>query len=93
MLNVYVCFRVKMAEHFICDATYSHKIWNALCRRKKNITNYERCSSTDQAIGLLPKSHQFESRKSHSHWRLTWSLTSGPVGLVKTRANWLRHPR
>jgi len=22
------------------------------------------------------------------HWRLTWSLTSGAVGLVEVRANW-----
>jgi hypothetical protein len=27
------------------------------------------------------------------HWRLTWSLTSGPVGLVEVRANWPGHPR
>jgi len=26
------------------------------------------------------------------HWRLTWSLTSGPVGLVEVRANWPGHP-
>ena len=28
-----------------------------------------------------------------SHWRLTWSLTSGPVGLVEVRASWPGHPR
>ena len=27
------------------------------------------------------------------HWKLTWSLTSGPVGLVEVRANWPGHPR
>jgi hypothetical protein len=27
------------------------------------------------------------------HWRLTWSLTSGPVGLVEVRASWPEHPR
>ena len=27
------------------------------------------------------------------HWRLTWSLTSGPVGLVEVRASWPGHPR
>jgi len=27
------------------------------------------------------------------HWRLTWSLTSGPMGLVKVRASWSGHPR
>jgi len=26
------------------------------------------------------------------HWRLTWSLTLGPVGLVEVRASWPRHP-
>ena len=27
------------------------------------------------------------------HWRLTWSLTSGPVGLVEMRASWPGHSR
>ena len=27
------------------------------------------------------------------HWKLTWSLTSGPVGLVEVRASWPGHPR
>jgi len=27
------------------------------------------------------------------HWRLTWSLTSGPVELVEVRASWPGHPR
>jgi len=27
------------------------------------------------------------------HWRLTWLLTSGPVGLVEVRASWPGHPR
>jgi len=27
-----------------------------------------------------------------SDWRLTWSLTSGPVGLVEVRASWPGHP-
>jgi hypothetical protein len=26
------------------------------------------------------------------HWRLTWSLTSEPVGLVEVRASWPGHP-
>ena len=25
------------------------------------------------------------------HWRFTWSLTSGPVGLVEVHANWSGH--
>ena len=28
-----------------------------------------------------------------SHWGLTWSLTSGPMGLVEVRASWSGHPR
>ena len=28
----------------------------------------------------------------NGHWRLTWSLTSRPVGLVEVRASWLGHP-
>jgi len=27
------------------------------------------------------------------HWRLTWSLTSGPVELVEVHASWPGHPR
>jgi len=27
------------------------------------------------------------------HWRLTWSLTSGPVGLVEVRVSWSGHLR
>jgi hypothetical protein len=27
------------------------------------------------------------------HWKLTWSLTSGPVGLVEIHASWPGHPR
>jgi hypothetical protein len=27
------------------------------------------------------------------HWRLTWSLTLGPVGLVEVFASWPEHPR
>ena len=27
------------------------------------------------------------------HWRLTWSLTSGPVGLVEVRVSWPGHSR
>jgi len=27
------------------------------------------------------------------HWRLTWSLTSGPAGLVEVHASWSEHPR
>jgi len=29
----------------------------------------------------------------NGYWRLTWSLTLGPVGLVEVRASWPGHPR
>ena len=45
------------------------------------------CSSTGQILSLLLRCHQFESHKSQDYWRLTWSLTSGPVGLVEVRAS------
>ncbi|RVX03683.1 Protein hyper-sensitivity-related 4 [Vitis vinifera] len=35
----------------------------------------------NQALGLLPNGHQFESPQGH--WRFTRSLTSGPRGLVE----------
>jgi hypothetical protein len=38
---------------------------------------------------LLFRGHQFESYEFQDHWRLTWSLTSGPVRLVEVRVNWL----
>lgn len=63
----YVCFKEKIIEHFICDAPYSYKIWNALCRRKKNITNPKKYNSISQVMGLLSKDHQFESRKPQGH--------------------------
>jgi hypothetical protein len=28
----------------------------------------------------------------NDYWRLTWSLISGPVGLVEVRASWPEHP-
>ena len=49
--------------------------------------NLERCSLTGQALCLLFKDHQFESHKPQGHWRFTWSLISGPVGLVEVRAS------
>jgi hypothetical protein len=54
--------------------------------------NPKTCNSTDQTLSLLRRGHQFESNKPQSHWRLTWSLISGPVGLVKVHANWPGHP-
>jgi len=48
---------------------------------KTHNSNCERCSSTSQDLDLLPGGHS--SYKSQGHWRLTWLLTSGPVGLVE----------
>jgi hypothetical protein len=46
-------------------------------------------SSTDQILSLFFNGHEFESLQSH--WRLTWSLTSRLVGLVKVHARWPDH--
>ena len=45
--------------------------------------------------GLLSLGLKFESCgcSYDSHWRLTWSLTSGPVKLVKIHASWSEYPR
>ena len=40
----------------------------------------------------IVRGYQFEYHKSQSYQRLTWSLISGAVGLVKVRANWPGHP-
>jgi hypothetical protein len=53
----------------------------------KFIRDPEGCSLTGQVLDLLPSGHQFESHKSQGHLRLTWSLTSVPVGLVEVRTN------
>jgi hypothetical protein len=47
--------------------------------------NYDKCNLTGYVIDLFLKDRQFESYKFQSHWRLTWSLPSGPVGLVEVR--------
>jgi hypothetical protein len=51
------------------------------------IRNPKWCNSTGQALGLLPKSHQFESHKLQGFWRLPWSLTSRPMILVEVRTS------
>jgi len=70
--------------------------WSLYCTTLAQKTikdNLDGCSSTGQALGLLPRDHQFESHKPQDHWRFTWSLTSGHVVLVKMRANWSGNPR
>jgi hypothetical protein len=42
-------------------------------------------SSTCQVLGLFLNGHEFEP--SQGHWRLTRSLTSRPVRLIKVRAS------
>jgi hypothetical protein len=61
-----------------------------VCKNRLNL-NHEGCSSTGQTLGLLPRGHQFESHKPQDYWRLTWSLTSGSVGLVEVRTSWPRY--
>jgi len=62
-------------------------------KMKKKKENPERCSSTGQTLSLLIRGHQFESHKPQGHWRLTWVLTSGLVGLIEVLASWFGHPR
>ena len=40
---------------------------------------------------IMNRGRQFESHKFQTHWRLTWSLTSGPVGLVDMYVSWHDH--
>jgi hypothetical protein len=61
--------------------------WNTKTKKKKILIN------SGQVLGLLSKGHQFESHKPQSYWRLTWSLTSGPVGLVEVPASWPEQSR
>jgi hypothetical protein len=44
--------------------------------------------------GLFLFSFKFElcGCSYNSHWRLTWSLTSGPVRLVEVHTNWSGYP-
>jgi hypothetical protein len=60
---------------------------------KSNNKNIERCNLTGQILDLLSRGHQFESHKPQGHLRLTWSLTSRPVGLVEMHTSWPGHPR
>ena len=45
--------------------------------------------------GLLPLWSQVQTLgcSYDGHWRLTWSLTSGPLGLIEVHASWPGHPR
>jgi hypothetical protein len=47
---------------------------------------------TGHVLDLFFKDQQFEFYKPQGHWRLTWLLTSGPVGLVEVCASWPGHP-
>jgi hypothetical protein len=47
---------------------------------QKNKKQNHESSLIGQAVDLFFNNHEFESLQGH--WRLTWSLTSGPVRLV-----------
>jgi len=69
--------------------------WSLYCTTLAHKTikdNIEGCSSTGQALSLLPRDHQFESHEPQGHLRLTWSLTSRPVLLIEVRINWPGNP-
>jgi hypothetical protein len=61
-------------------------------RRKFINTRTQEYSLSGQVLSLLSRSYDFEFHKSQGHWRLTWSLISGPVRLVKC-INWSKHSR
>jgi hypothetical protein len=76
-----VTIGIKCCKHYELKATI-------ICKMKcTSVSNSERCSLTDQVLGLLSRSYQFESHKPQGHYRVTWSLTSGPVRLVELRAS------
>jgi len=66
---------------------HNHTIFH----KKTNFFVILGCSSTGQVLDLLLRGHMFESHKPWGHWKLTWSLTSGPIKLVELRASWFRH--
>jgi len=54
--------------------------------------------ANDKSLGLkslLPMGSQVRvcGCLYDGHWRLTWLLTSGHVGLIEVRARWSQHPR
>ena len=50
---------------------------------KRIINNHEECNSTnDHVSDLFLIGYQFEPHKPQGHWRIIWSLTSGPVELL-----------
>jgi hypothetical protein len=73
---------------------YKKKKFHSIFHNNNNNANshfhaFKNTNITGQILDLLLKGHQFESYEPQGHWRLTWSLTSGPVRLVEVRVNWL----
>jgi len=76
----------------------SHNFRTTMCEMKRNNVNHlgggpvvrvwdqEVCSLC--GLKFEPCGCSYDG-----HWRLTWSLTSGPVRLVEVRASWPGHPR
>jgi hypothetical protein len=50
------------------------------------VWDQEICSLCDLRFGPCGCSYD-------GHWRLTWSLISGPIRLIEVRTNWPGHPR
>jgi hypothetical protein len=59
----------------------------ALLEQINNMSNTEGYNLTGQVLILFSRGHWFESHKPQSHWRLTWSLTSGPMKLVEVHVS------
>jgi hypothetical protein len=53
--------------------------------------NFKGCNSIGQTMCLLSRGHQFEFHRPQDHWKLTWSLTLWPVGLIEKYTNRLEY--
>jgi hypothetical protein len=51
------------------------------------LNNTEEYNLTGQVLDLLYRDYQFESYKFQDHYKLIWSLNSGPVELIKLFVN------
>jgi hypothetical protein len=74
----WLCQRNDVSTKAQCSTTSIHD-------NKTGMLITLRGSLINQVLSLLSNNHEFES--SQGYRRLTWSLTSGPVGLVEVRTN------
>jgi hypothetical protein len=64
-----------------------------VANQERNNYNVTGIRAWDQEIySLYDLRLEFCGCSYNDHWRLTWSLTLGPVELVEVRASWPGHP-